>query len=108
MKRVLKWSSMILGGLVGLILLTALGLYAKTRIQFNKTYDVRVEKVILPMDSDSIEHGKHLGTVLCAECHGDDLGGTARCRSHAAACGAGSSAGGGPGFLAPRRAVRRP
>jgi mono/diheme cytochrome c family protein len=76
MKRALKWFGMILGGLVGLILLTALGLYAKTRIQFNKTYDVQVETVIIPADSDSIEHGKHLVAVLCAECHGDDLGGT--------------------------------
>jgi mono/diheme cytochrome c family protein len=76
MKRALKWFGMILGGLVGLILLTALVLYAKTRIQFNKTYDVRVETVIIPTDSDSIEHGKHLAAVLCAECHGDDLGGT--------------------------------
>jgi mono/diheme cytochrome c family protein len=76
MKQALKWFGMILGGLVGLILITALGLYAKTRIQFNKTYDVRVETVILPTDSDSIEHGKHLAAVLCAECHADDLGGT--------------------------------
>ena len=43
MKQALKWFGMILSGLVGLILLTALGLYAKTRIQFNQTYDVRVE-----------------------------------------------------------------
>jgi len=76
MKQALKWFGMILGGLVGLILLIALGLYAKTRIQFNKTYDVRVETVIIPTDSDSIEHGNHLAAVLCAECHGEDLGGT--------------------------------
>jgi mono/diheme cytochrome c family protein len=76
MKQASKWFGMILGGLVGLILLTTLVLYAKTRIQFNKTYDVRVEMVIIPTDSDSIEHGKHLAAVLCAECHGDDLGGT--------------------------------
>src|SRR5687768_3991860 len=76
MKQTLKWFGMILGGLVVLILLTASGLYAKTRIQFSKTYDLRVQTVVIPTDSDSIEYGKHLAAVLCAECHGDDLGGT--------------------------------
>ena len=63
MKQALKWFGMILGGLVGLILLTALGLYAKTRIQFNKTYDVRVETVIIPTDSD-ISQAKWKFTTL--------------------------------------------
>lgn len=58
-----------------MLLLAALGLYAKTRIQFNKTYDVQVRSIAIPSDSASSEHGKHLTYVLCAECHGEDLGG---------------------------------
>ena len=75
MKRALKFIGIVLGGLLGLILLAAVGLYAKTKMQLNKTYDVQVESVVIPTDTESIEHGKHLATVLCAECHGDDLGG---------------------------------
>lgn len=76
MKRILKWIGVVLGSLAGLILLAALGLYAKTRIQFGKTYDVQVESIVIPTDTESIEHGKHLAFVLCAECHSADLGGT--------------------------------
>jgi len=75
MKRALKWFGVILGGLVGLILITALGLYAKAMIQFDKTYDVQVKPVLIPTDADSIKHGKHLAAFLCVECHGEDLGG---------------------------------
>lgn len=76
MKKALKWFSIILGGLVALILLVVLGIYAKANIQFNKTYEVQVEPIIIPTDPDSIEHGKHLAAFLCVECHGEDLGGT--------------------------------
>jgi mono/diheme cytochrome c family protein len=75
MKKVLKWVGIVLGSLVGLVLLAALGLYTKTRMEMNKTYDVQVEEVTIPTDAASIEHGQHLATVLCMECHGDDLAG---------------------------------
>jgi hypothetical protein len=75
MKKVLKWIGILFGGLIGLLLLVALALCAKTRIQFNKTYDVKVESIAIPVDSASLEHGKHLTYILCAECHGEDLGG---------------------------------
>src|SRR5512138_45432 len=76
MKKVLKWIGIILGASLGSILLIVLGFYAKTRIEFNRIYDVKVETMVIPADANSIEHGKHLASVLCAECHGDDLGGT--------------------------------
>jgi mono/diheme cytochrome c family protein len=72
----LKWLGIILGGFLGLLLIAALGLYAKTRMQFNKIYHVQVESVVIPTNADSIEHGKHLAAFLCMECHGEDLGGT--------------------------------
>lgn len=76
MRKVLKWIGIVVGGLVGLLLIAAVGLYAKTQIQLDKTYDVQVASVAIPTDAESIERGKHLATVLCAECHGEDLGGT--------------------------------
>jgi mono/diheme cytochrome c family protein len=74
-KKVLKWVGIVLGILVGLVLLVALGLYTKTRVQINKTYDVQVEAVTIPTDAESVAHGEHIATILCMECHGDDLGG---------------------------------
>jgi mono/diheme cytochrome c family protein len=76
MKKILKWIGIVLGGLLGLLLLAVLGLYAKTRIQFSKTYDVQVESIVIPTGAESIQHGKHLTVILCRECHSDDLGGT--------------------------------
>lgn len=75
MKRALKWFGIVIGGLVGLIVLIALGLYAKSRLEFGQRFAVQVESVNVPTDAASIEHGKHLATVLCMECHGRDLGG---------------------------------
>jgi mono/diheme cytochrome c family protein len=75
MLKVLKWIGIVLGGLIGLILLIAIGLYAKSRIEFTRKYDVKVESISVPTDAASIERGKHLATFLCEECHGDDLGG---------------------------------
>ena len=75
MKKLLKWIGIILGSLIGLLLVVMLGLYFKTKSQLNKTYDVEVQEVVIPTDAESIEHGRHLTEVLCAECHGDDLSG---------------------------------
>lgn len=75
MKKVLKWIGIVLGSLIGLLLLAAVGLYAKAMSEFNKTYEAQVRLVEIPTDAESIEHGRHLADFLCAECHGDDLGG---------------------------------
>lgn len=75
MKKVLKWIGIILGSLIGLLFVVMLSLYFKTKSQLNKTYDVEVQAIELPTDAKSIEYGKHMVTYLCAECHGDNLGG---------------------------------
>jgi mono/diheme cytochrome c family protein len=75
--KVLKWIGIVLGGLVGLVLLIALGLYAKSRLEFGKKYNVQVQSVVVPTDAASIARGKHLATILCEECHQPDLGGDA-------------------------------
>jgi mono/diheme cytochrome c family protein len=75
MKKLLKWIGIVLGSLVALALLVAVALYAKSRIEFSRKYQVQVEAVSIPGDAASIERGKHLAAFLCAECHADDLGG---------------------------------
>ncbi len=76
MKRILKWVGIVLGSLIALILLVAVGLYTKSRIEFSQKYQVKVQAVSVPTDAASIEHGAHLATILCMECHAKDLGGT--------------------------------
>jgi mono/diheme cytochrome c family protein len=76
MSKVLRWTVIVLGGSAGLILLAAVALYARTRLEFSRTYDMQVEPIAIRRGVDSVEHGKHLAAILCAECHGSDLGGT--------------------------------
>ena len=76
MKKVLKWIGIVLGSLIALILLVVVGMYIKARIEFTRKYDVKVESIVAPTDAASIEHGGHLATILCMECHAKDLGGT--------------------------------
>ena len=75
--RILKW----IGVVLLLVLLAVAGLaafaYYSTGQRMAKQYTVSVPPVDLPTDPARIEHGKYLvHTVsMCAECHGEDLGG---------------------------------
>ncbi len=71
----MKWIGIVLGTLLGIVVLFALAMYTKSRLEFTKKYAVQVELVNVPVDAVSIERGKHLATILCEECHGADLGG---------------------------------
>lgn len=73
--KVLKWIGIVLGSIVGLALLVAVGLYIKSRSEFNRTYSVEARQITVPSDAAAIQRGRHLATVICMECHGDDLGG---------------------------------
>src|ERR1700690_3526745 len=75
MKKVLKWVGIVLGSLILLIVLIALGFYTKCRVEFSTKYNVNVESVSIPTDAASIQRGQHFATILCMECHGDNLGG---------------------------------
>jgi len=76
-KKALKWVGIILGGLVGLVLIAAMVLYAIGSSKLNRTYSYSVEGVTVPTDAESIAHGEHIvQTRFCADCHGEDLSGT--------------------------------
>ena len=78
MRKVLKWVGIIVGVLLVVIILAAIGLYFVGKNNLNKTYDnVQVQMVTIPTDDAALVRGEHIAVAisLCAECHGDDLGG---------------------------------
>jgi mono/diheme cytochrome c family protein len=75
MKRVLKWIGIVLGSLIGLLLVVALGLYLSGSYRANKTYSFPASNLTITTDAASIENGKHWAQTLCAGCHGQDMSG---------------------------------
>jgi cytochrome c553 len=73
MKRLLKW----LAGLVGIVLLAAIGLFTfawfKTEQELGRKYVVADPPLVIPTDAAALARGAHLFTVMgCGECHGAD------------------------------------
>jgi mono/diheme cytochrome c family protein len=77
LRKILKWAGVVLGALVALVLIAAGVLYIRGQAKLSQTYNIAVETVAIPSDAASVERGKHLVTVLCTGCHGDNLAGTA-------------------------------
>jgi mono/diheme cytochrome c family protein len=76
MRKFFKWIGMILGGLLGLLLLTAIILYFRGGAKFSKKYDVPIETISIPTDAKEVQRGEHLATILlCKYCHSDNLSG---------------------------------
>lgn len=75
-QRVLRWSLIGLGGLVGLIVLAGALLYVRGRVVLNRTYDVSGVLASVPTDSASVFRGEHLALIHgCQQCHGERLEG---------------------------------
>ncbi len=77
MKNILKWTGIVLGGLIGLVLLAGLVLYPIGMKKLTQSYpDIPVETVKIPTDADAIARGRHVATIwACNKCHGEDLSG---------------------------------
>jgi cytochrome c553 len=77
MKKLLKWTALLLGGLIGLILLAGLALYLIGRGKLARTYpDIPVETIAIPTDAAAIARGEHIAVIRkCTGCHGDGLSG---------------------------------
>lgn len=76
MKRVLKWIGIILAGLVGVVVLIALGGYIASEQRINRSYALVEESLTLPTDVASLAEGQRLVTMRgCTDCHAPDLGG---------------------------------
>ena len=77
MKRVLKWVGIVVGGLIGLIVVAVVALYAIGSARVGKEYAIPEESVAVPTDAASVERGKHLAesALGCTGCHGENLAG---------------------------------
>jgi len=77
MKRILKWTGIVIGGVLGLVLATIIVAYVVTGFRGSKTYDIPSDPVASSADVQSIERGRHIARAIakCADCHGDDFGG---------------------------------
>lgn len=79
MKSKAKIPVVFVGGLIGLLALGLIAVFAISAIQSGKTYAIQAEKldVSVPSDATSIERGRYLVRVVgaCEDCHGPDLGG---------------------------------
>ena len=77
MSRWVKIPLYIVGALVGLVALSAAGLYASSSMKISKTYDVPLTEITIPKDSATIARGQHLVEAIgkCQDCHDEDLGG---------------------------------
>ncbi len=77
MNTIMKWTAIVLGGLIGLTLLAGLALYPIGMEKLTRSYPgIPVEKVNIPTDPDAIARGRHIAIVWgCTKCHGENLSG---------------------------------
>lgn len=75
MKKVLKWIGIGLGGVVGLFVLTVVGMLISTEVRFNRVYTIAAEPLSVSNDPAAIAHGKRWAEMHCQGCHGPDLSG---------------------------------
>lgn len=78
MKKFIRWTGLLIGGLFVLFALTGLVLYPVGLKKLNRAYpNIAVENVNIPTDADAVTRGKHIATIwACTRCHGADLSGT--------------------------------
>jgi len=77
MKKFFKWTGIVLGWLIVLMLLAGLVMYPIGMKKITRTYpNITVESVNIPTDADAISRGKHVSVIwACTKCHGEDLSG---------------------------------
>lgn len=74
MKKILKWTGIILAGLVLIIAGAVFYLKNKFNAQGQRHIDQKVELIQIPQDSAALARGAILA-VSCRDCHGQDYGG---------------------------------
>ena len=76
--KILKWSGILLGGILILLVIFYAVVYFQTESRIHKEYDVHLQTLSIPDDSASYALGKHIAGIRgCMECHGSDLSGKA-------------------------------
>jgi cytochrome c553 len=78
-RKILRWIGIMLGGLLGLFVLTFVVLYTIGSIKWNKLhgkYEVPAESITIPTDQGSIARGEHIATIrMCGHCHTETFSG---------------------------------
>jgi len=75
MNKILKWSGMVGGGILALLLLALFGLSFSVSTRLDRRYDIAPEPVVIPTNPAAIEEGRRLVAIHCTGCHGDNVGG---------------------------------
>ena len=75
MKRVLKWTGIVLGAVILVLIVAAVGLMMAGTARINRTHPIKAEEVVIPTDEAALTRGEHLVDVYCRDCHGTDLSG---------------------------------
>src|SRR6185436_4192045 len=78
-RKILKWISIVLGSLIGLLVLAFAVLYILGSVKWNKLhgkYEVPVEAITIPTDQATLARGEHIATIrMCRDCHTETLSG---------------------------------
>lgn len=77
MKKLIKWTLIVVGGLVVLTALAGAALYPSGMQKLTRSYpNVPVETVNIPTGPDSVARGRHVAIIwACTKCHGENLSG---------------------------------
>ncbi len=78
MRKALKWVGIVVGGLIGLIVVAAVVVYALGARRLTASHPQPNESFTIPSDAESLARGEYLmaGVTGCTGCHGENLGGT--------------------------------
>ena len=76
MRKVLKWTGILLGGLVLLLVVAGGAFYLIGSSKASKTHEVQPASLTISSDSASLAKGAHLAGIHgCVDCHGENLAG---------------------------------
>lgn len=77
-KKILKWTGLVVAGIAGLIVLGLAYLYFASERVLDRRYEVAAPApLVIPTDPAEIAEGRHLAQLAgCMHCHGDRLTGT--------------------------------
>jgi cytochrome c553 len=75
-KRFLKWTGIVVAGLVGLVLVGIAYLYVASEYELHRHYDVASPFLSIPTDPAEVAEGRRLAQLTgCTHCHTETLGG---------------------------------
>jgi cytochrome c553 len=76
MKKVLKWTGLVVAGLVAIVLSLATYAYFASEREMNRAFTATASTVAVPTDEVSVAAGRRVATLAgCIHCHGEKLNG---------------------------------